>query len=104
LFRSICGFVEEVDMTQPYTGYSGEVERILASDLPELEKVAQAFGSITRFVVEYARGEIELARALQDHEEMVKIQIKRETMAHARDVFAMCYLRVTGRRPWDETD
>lgn len=82
---------------------SQEVERILASDQPDLEKVTQAFDCITRFVVRHALAEIELARALHDREEVVKIQIKKETMAHARAIFETCYRRVTGRRPWHET-
>lgn len=80
-----------------------EVERILASDLPDLEKVTQAFDCITAFVVGYAKAEIELARAIQDREELLKIQIKKETMAYARSIFEHCYRRVTGRRPWHET-
>jgi hypothetical protein len=90
-------------MAELDTGCSGEVDRILASDLPDLEKVAQAFDCITAFIVGYARAEIELARALQDDEQLLKIQIKKETMAHARSIFEMCYRRVTGRRPWHET-
>ena len=82
---------------------SNEVERILASDLPDLDKVAQAFGCITAFVVGHAQAEIELARALQDGEQLLKTQIKKDTMAHARSIFETCYLRVTGRRPWHET-
>jgi len=82
---------------------SDEVERILASDLPDLDKVAQAFGCITAFVVGHAQAEIELARALQDGEQLLKTQIKKDTMAHARSIFETCYLRVTGRRPWHET-
>ena len=84
-------------------GCSDEVERILASDLPDLEKVAQAFGCITGFVIGYSQTEVELARALQDREEMLKTQIKKETMVYARSIFETCYRRVTGRRPWHET-
>jgi len=85
------------------TDCSGDVERILASDLPDLEKVAQAFGRITAFVVGHSRAEIELARAMQDGEQLLKTQIKKETMSHARVIFETCYRRVTGRRPWHET-
>jgi hypothetical protein len=81
---------------------SPDIERILASDLPDLEKVAQAFDRITAFIISHATAEIELARALQDGEELLKTQIKKETVAHARSIFEMCYLRVTGRRPWHE--
>lgn len=82
---------------------SAEVERILASDLSDLEKVIQSFDCITAFVVGHARAEIELARALHDDEQVLKTQIKKETMAHARSILDMCYRRVTGRRAWHET-
>lgn len=89
-------------MAQEEMGCSEEVERIFVSDLPDLEKVTQAFGCITAFIIEFARAEIDLARAAGDHEQEVKMQIKRDSIAHARDVLATCCLRVTGRRPWDE--
>ncbi|MBN1135247.1 MAG: hypothetical protein JXM73_01590 [Anaerolineae bacterium] len=89
-------------MTQPGSDCGPEVERILASDLPDLEKVVGAFDCITQFVIGHAEAEIELARAIQDHEQVIKTQIKKETMAHARSILAHCYLRATGRRPWDE--
>ena len=69
------------------TSCSDEVERILASDLPDLEKVTRAFECITGFVIGHAQAEIELARALQDREQLLKTQIKKETMAHARSIF-----------------
>ena len=90
-------------MTEFDTDCSNEVERILASELPDLERVAQAFDCITGFVAGHARAEIELARALQDSEQLLKTQIKKETMVHARSIFETCYRRVTGRRPWRET-
>ena len=90
-------------MTEPYIGCSTEVERILASDLPDLEKLAKAFGCITGFIVGQSQVEIDLARALQDREQVLKIQIKKDSLAHARSIFETCYLRVTGRRPWNET-
>jgi hypothetical protein len=86
------------------TSCADEVERIVASDLPDLEKVTRAFECITGFVIGHAQAEIELARAMQDGEELLKTQIKKETMAHARSIFEHCYRRVTGRRPWHETE
>ena len=79
-----------------------EVERILASDLSELEKVTQAFDCITRFIISHAQAEIELAQAVQDREQMIKTQIKKDTIAHARSILEQCYCRATGRRPWHE--
>jgi hypothetical protein len=94
---------EEENMTEFDTDCSGEVERILASNLPDLEKVTQTFDCITGFVVGHAQAEIELARALQDREELLKTQIKKETMLYVRSIFETCYRRVTSRRPWHGT-
>lgn len=90
-------------MTTGEIGCSEEVERILGSELPDLDKLTQAFGCITGFVVDYAGHELELARALQDQEQVVRIQIKWETMKHARSIFESCYRRIAGRRPWNES-
>jgi hypothetical protein len=90
-------------MTESDTNCYPEVERILAIDLPDLEKVTQAFDCITAFVLGSAQAEIDLARALQDHDQLLKVQIKRDTMVYARSIFEHCYRRTTGRRPWHET-
>ena len=90
-------------MTEPDAGCYAEVECILASDLSDLDKLTQAFDCITAFVLDQARAELDLARALQDRDQLLKIQIKKDTIAHARSIFEHCYLRTTGRRPWHET-
>ena len=82
--------------------YAKELEAILASDLPEMERLAAAYGGLTGFIIEIAEGEIELARALGDREGMVKQQVKMETLKVARDIFQRCYRGVTGRKAWDE--
>ena len=46
--------------------------------------------------------EVELARAMQDREGVIKTQIKMSTMSSAREIFATCYRRVTGRKAWDD--
>lgn len=79
-----------------------EMDQIFKSDLPELEKVRRAFDRITGFIVSHARNEVELARAMQDREEVVKTQIKMSTIESARGIFDMCYRRATGRRVWDD--
>jgi hypothetical protein len=89
-------------MTVQDKSRSEEVEEILKSDLPDLEKLARAFDCITSFIVAHAEGEIELARALQDRDQRIKTLIKMETMKHARSIFHHYYLRITGRRPLDE--
>ena len=75
---------------------------LLASDLPETVKVARAFEAITGVVLAHTEREIELARAMGDASEVVKQQIKRETMKAARQILQACHRRVTGKRGWDE--
>lgn len=79
-----------------------EYQKIIKSDLPDIEKLAQAFALITGRYVEHAANEIELARAMQDQESLVKEQIKLGMMRHARSIFQDCYRAVTGRKAWDE--
>lgn len=79
-----------------------QIEAILAADLPEATKVARAFEAITRIVLTHAEREIEVARAMGDTSEVVKQQIKRETMRAAREILQGCHRRVTGKRGWDE--
>ncbi len=79
-----------------------EVNRIVSSDLAELDKVMQAFDVITSSIVEAAGQEAELSRAMGDRESLVKEQIKMETVKHARAILNDCYMRVTRRRAWDE--
>jgi hypothetical protein len=74
------------------------------SDRPEIDKLRDFYGRITALIVEYADQEIELARAMQDHDALVKHQIKRETMKTARGIFGRGYQIATGRRAWDEPD
>ena len=75
-----------------------EMERILTSDLPEMEKFIQAYDWNTRRIIELAQYEIDLAKAMQDHETAVKHQVKMETLKLARDIFQNCYLQVSGKR------
>lgn len=79
-----------------------EFNEIIESDLPEIERLAQAFDWVTGRYIEHSQQEIELLRALQDKESLVKEQIKLEMMKHVRSMFHTCYKRVTGRRAWDE--
>jgi hypothetical protein len=79
-----------------------EYEKIIKSDLPDVEKLAQAFQLITGRYAEQAAADIELARAMQDQESLVKEQIKLGMMMHARSIFKDCYRAVIGRMAWDE--
>ena len=60
-----------------------EVDRIINSDVADLDKVMRAFDVITGSVIEAAEQEVELSRALGDPESLVKEQIKMETVKHA---------------------
>ncbi len=75
---------------------------IFRSDAAEIDKLAQGFDWMTRRMVEQAENEIELLRALEDRESLVKEQIKMGVLKHARGIFEDCYVRATGRRAWDE--
>ncbi|MGD8628339.1 MAG: hypothetical protein PVH52_04600 [bacterium] len=72
------------------------------SPLPEVRKLAQAFGWVTNRIITHAETEVETARALRDEESAVRQQVKMETIRHARSVFEECYLLATGRKAWDE--
>ena len=77
-------------------------DQIFEQEVPEIEKLAQGFNWITsQYLETYAR-QIEVTRALQDNESLVKEQIKLEMVRHLRQVFNHCYYRSVGRRAWDE--
>ena len=84
--------------------FSDWIRDIQHSDQPEIDKLKEYFGQITAKIVEYARGEIELAGAMQDHDGLIKQQVKMETIKTAREIFAQGYQLVTGRRAWDGQD
>jgi hypothetical protein len=77
-------------------------QRIVRSDLTEVEKLAQSFRSITDRYVEHAEAQVELARAMKDQEALVKEHIKLGVMNHARSIFQDCFRSITGRMAWDE--
>jgi hypothetical protein len=82
--------------------FQDEFDVILASDRPDIDKLAWAFGRITDDIISHAHGEIEMATALHDRDAKIRVQIKVDTLKHARYIFAMNYLRITGRSVWDE--
>jgi len=91
-----------MDNTMLPQQFQDEFEAVIASDKPDIDKLAWTFGRITEDIIGYAHREIEMATALHDREAKIKAQIKMETLKHARYIFAMNYLRITGRRIWDE--
>ncbi|MCC6602665.1 MAG: hypothetical protein IT327_05615 [Anaerolineae bacterium] len=78
-----------------------EYEEIFASDLSEADKIAKAFHMIIHTIESHANNEIELRKAMNDRETMVKEQIKLSSIQHARGIFDMVYLRATGKRSWN---
>jgi hypothetical protein len=88
--------------TNELRGFQDRMDEIVASALPDVEKLKQGFGLVTEQIIDYAQHEIELARALHDDEGRVKTQVKMSTMKWAREIFDTWYTRITGRRAWDE--
>lgn len=80
------------------------LEDILSSDLPDIERLAQAFHWITSKAVGQAEREIEALKALGDRDGLIREQVKASTMKHAQSIFQQCCLHVTGRKAWDDQD
>ena len=73
-------------------------EEIFTSDLSEADKIAKGFHHIINSIITHTNNEIELRKAMNDRETLVKEQIKLSTIKHARDIFDMAYTRATGKR------
>jgi len=82
--------------------YHDKVRAIVGADMPEIDKLKAGFGMVTSDIISYARQEVDLARAMQDREAVIKVQIKMETLKSARQIFDRWYTMITGRRAWDE--
>jgi hypothetical protein len=91
-----------MDNRMQVQNFQDDFDAVLASDKPDIDKLAWAFGHITDDIIGFARGEIEMATALHDGDAKVRVQIKMETIKHARHIFATSYQRITGRSVWDE--
>ena len=88
-----------MEENQDFFDWIREIQR---SDQPEIDKLKAVFGHITAWIIEFADKEIELARAMQDDETLVKVQVKMETMKTARRIFGRGYQIATGKKAWDE--
>ncbi len=75
-----------------------EFEQIFETDIPDVEKLAQAFLFILHQQQVYAENEIELQKAIGDNELLVKEQIKKGVLRYSGEIFAYCYYRTTGRK------
>ncbi len=79
-----------------------ELDEILASGKPDIEKLALAFHTVLNFYQETGKQELELLRMLGDEEKYICTQVKLSSLEHARAVFDHCYILVTGKRTWHE--
>jgi len=70
-------------------------EDIMSSGQPALEKVKEAFSLITDFYIADGEREIELLRAMNDRENLVKAQIKVSTLRTAQAILAEAYRQAT---------
>jgi hypothetical protein len=77
-------------------------DELLASELPDIEKLKETFALITQSYLTHSVQEIELLKAMGDQENLVKEQIKHSTVLHVSGVFEFCYSRVTGKQVSDE--
>jgi hypothetical protein len=75
-----------------------EFEEIIKSDLPDVDKLAQAFMLILKQQQAFSDNEIELQKAIGDNELLVKEQIKKGVLKYSGEIFAYCYFRTTGRK------
>jgi hypothetical protein len=79
-----------------------EIDEILDSDLSDLQKLAKVFHWITSFYIDSSDHEIELLKALNDQETLIKEQIKQSVFKHSQDIFQQAHLLVTKKKAWDE--
>lgn len=79
-----------------------EINKILATDLTDLEKLTRIFHWITDFYIQSSDREIELYKILGDHDALVKEQIKQSVFRHTQQIFQDSHLLVTKRKAWDE--
>jgi hypothetical protein len=77
-----------------------QLDAVYASDVSELEKLSRSFELVTaNYLAEYAR-EIEMNRAIQDEDRLLKARIQHGMIESARGMFAHCYLKSTGKPAW----
>ena len=75
---------------------------IIASDLPAVDRLAEAFTLVTNFYLREAKKDIEIARAMSDQENLVKEQIKHNVFLSAQGILNDAYWRVTGKKVRDD--
>ena len=63
-----------------------EYEDIFDSDLSEADKIAKAFYQIINSIETHTNNEIELLKAMNDQETLIKEQIKLSSIQHAKGI------------------
>ena len=81
-----------------------QINQIIASDLPAIDKLLRAFAQATDLYLADGQRESDLLRALEDHEGLVKLQIKLSTIEHCRGILQRCYQMITAGRGSDGQD
>ncbi|MCB2178695.1 hypothetical protein KQH61_04690 [bacterium] len=76
--------------------FQQKMQEIFSTQQPELERLAAGFHLILHRGVVQSEREMELLRALGDRQNLVKEQIKHNTLLHAVKIFDDCYFRSTG--------
>lgn len=70
------------------------MDEIMRREIPDVDKLKMAFEYVTDAFFEQTQRKLDLARAMNDREAIVKEQIKIEVMKGARGIFQSCYARV----------
>jgi hypothetical protein len=86
----------------PETDFFDALNAIKQADLKEVDRLARAFDLITRQVIAHSEQDVELARAVQDTDWLIKNQIKLEVMKSARRIFEDCYRFMIGGSAWND--
>jgi hypothetical protein len=86
----------------PETDFFDAMNAIKQADLKDVDRLVRAFDMITRRVIAHCEQDVELARAVQDADWLVKNQIKLEMMKSARRIFEDCYRFMIGGSAWND--
>jgi hypothetical protein len=72
------------------------------TDKNALEQITAGFDYVTRLIIEQCDRDIEVNRALGDQQAVIREQIKRQTIIHARGILNTCHLYATRQEVFDE--
>ena len=74
------------------------MEEILAQDISDVDKLRAMFEHITDQILIHEERQLELVRAMNDREEIVKSQIKIEMVKHTRSILQTCYQQMMHKK------